>query len=81
MLKRLGRLLKESFRQGKGRTNIVIILGAAFNYTSCLLKKKSNNATVGFLLLQCSSGVVRHPRDLQVSVATRSCRVLIFASS
>ena len=25
-------------------------------------------------------GVVRHPRDLQVSVATRSCRVLIFAS-
>ena len=34
-----------------------------------------------FLLLQCSSGVVRHPRDLQVSVATRFCRVLIFASS
>ena len=27
------------------------------------------------------SGVVRHPRDLQVSVATRFCRVLIFASS
>ena len=24
--------------------------------------------SVGFLLLQCSSGVVRHPRDLQVSV-------------
>ena len=52
---------------------------------------KNNNAsdgcgfhrgsTVGFLLLQCSSGVVRHPRDLQVSVATRFCRVLIFASS
>ena len=38
-------------------------------------------STVGFLLLQCSSGVVRHPRDLQVSVATRFCRVLIFASS
>ena len=37
--------------------------------------------TVGFLLLQCSSGVVRHPRDLQVSIATRFCRVLIFASS
>ena len=34
-----------------------------------------------FFLLQCSSGVVRHPRDLQVSVATRFCRVLIFASS
>ena len=39
------------------------------------------SSTVGFLLLQCSSGVVRHPRDLQVSVATRFCRVLIFASS
>ena len=38
-------------------------------------------STVGFLLLQCSSGVVRHPRDLQVSVAIRFCRVLIFASS
>ena len=38
-------------------------------------------STVGFLLLQCSSGVVRHPRDLQVSVATRFCRVLILASS
>ena len=30
---------------------------------------------------KCSSGVVRHPRDLQVSVATRFCRVLIFVSS
>ena len=26
-------------------------------------------------------GIVRHPRDLQVSVATRFCRVFIFASS
>ena len=34
-----------------------------------------------FLSLQCSSGVVRHPRDLQVSVAIRFCRFLIFASS
>ena len=31
--------------------------------------------TVGFLLLQRTSGVVRHPRDLQVSFATRClCR-------
>ena len=44
----------------------------------CLAHRGS---TVGFLLLQCSSGVVRHPRDLQVSVATHFCRVLIFASS
>ena len=34
-----------------------------------------------FVLLQCSSGVVRHPGDLRVLDATRSCRVLIFASS
>ena len=27
------------------------------------------DSTVGFLLLQCFSGVVRHPWDLQVSVA------------
>ena len=34
------------------------------------------------LLLQCSSGVARHPGDLRVSVATRCfCRVLIFVSS
>ena len=47
-------------------------------FVCCLVHRGS---TVGFLLLQCSSGVVRHPRDLQVSVATRFCRVLIFASS
>ena len=39
-------------------------------------------STVVYLLLQCSSGVVRHPRDLQVSVTIRCfCRVLIFVSS
>ena len=47
-------------------------------FVCCLAHRGS---TVGFLLLQCFSGVVRHPRDLQVSVATRFCRVLIFASS
>ena len=47
-------------------------------FVYCLAHRGS---TVGFLLLQCSSGVVRHPMDLQVSVATRFCRVLIFASS
>ena len=52
-------------------------LGRSF-FVCCLAHRGS---TVGFLLLQCSSGVVRHPRDLQVSVATRFCRVLIFASS
>ena len=47
-------------------------------FCQCLAHRGS---TVGFPLLQCSSGVVRHPRDLQVSVATRFCRVLIFVSS
>ena len=47
-------------------------------FVCCLAHRGS---TVGFLLLQCSSGVVGHPRDLQVSVATHFCRVLIFAST
>ena len=56
---------------------ILVGLGRSF-FVCCLAHRGS---TVGFLLLQCSSGVVRHPRDLQVSVATHFCRVLIFASS
>ena len=56
---------------------ILVGLGRSF-FVCCLANRGS---TVGFLLLQCSSGVVRHPRDLQVSVATRFCRVLMFASS
>ena len=56
---------------------ILVRLGRSF-FVCCLAHRGS---AVGFRLLQCSSGVVRHPRDLQVSVATRSCRVLIFASS
>ena len=47
-------------------------------FVCCLAHRGS---TVGFPLLQCSSDVVRHPRDLQVSVAACFCRVLIFASS
>ena len=42
--------------------------------------KLNFGSAVGFLLLQCSGGVVRHPGDLRLSVAARSCRVLIFAS-
>ena len=56
---------------------ILVGLGRSF-FVCCLAHRGS---TVGFLLRQCSSGVVRHPRDLQVSVATYFCRVLIFASS
>ena len=37
------------------------LLGAFF--VRCLAHRGS---TIGFLLLQCSSGIVRHPRDLQV---------------
>ena len=48
-------------------------------FAFCLAHRGS---TVGFLLLQCSTGVVRHLRDLKASVATRCfCRVLIFVSS
>ena len=51
----------------------------SFYFVHCLAHR---GLTVGFLLFQFSSGVVRHPRDLQVSVATRCfCRVLIFVSS
>ena len=56
---------------------ILVGLGRSF-FVRCLAYRGS---TVGFLLLQCFSGVVRYPRDLQVSVATRFCRVLIFVSS
>ena len=52
-----------------------------FRLTYFYLWLAQRGSTVGFLLLQCSSGVVRQPRDLQVSVTTRFCRVLIFASS
>ena len=55
-----------------------IIMAHLDDFVCCLAHRCS---TAGFLLLQCSSGVVRHPRDLQVSFATRFCRVLIFASS
>ena len=51
------------------------------NITSVDITTGPPGSTVGFLLLQCSSGVVLHPGDLRVSVPTRSCRVLIFASS
>ena len=58
---------------------LLILVGLGRSFCVCCLAHRGS--TVGFLLLQCSSGVVRHPSDLQVSVATRSCRVLIFASS
>ena len=58
---------------------LFILVGLGRSFFACCLAHR--DSTVGFLLLQCSSGVVRHPRDLQVSVATHFCRVLIFASS
>ena len=56
-----------------------ILVGLGRSLFVCCLAHRGS--TVGFRLLQCSSGVVRHPGDLRVSVATRSCRVLIIASS
>ena len=61
------------------RIRYIVSKGPKYRFFVCCLAHRGS--TVGFLLLQCSSGVVRHPRDLQVSVATRFCRVLIFASS
>ena len=62
-----------------GIQELFILVGLGRSFFVCCLAHRGS--TVGFLLLQCSSGIVRHPRDLQVSVATRFCRVLIFASS
>ena len=56
---------------------VLVGLGRSF-FVCCLARRGS---AVGFLLLRCSGGVVRRPGDLRVSVATRFCRVLIFASS
>ena len=57
-----------------------ILIGWGRNFFVCCLAHRGS--TVGFLVLQCSSGVVRHPGDLRVSVATRFfCRVIIFVSS
>ena len=58
--------------------SLLLLVLAVRIYICCLAHRGS---TVGFLLLQCSSDVVRYPGDLRVSVATRFCRVLIFASS
>ena len=55
---------------------ILVGLGRSF-FVCCLAHRGS---TVGFLLLQCSSGVVRHPRDLQVSVATHFSSLLKYLS-
>ena len=46
--------------------------GQSFRTVSCLYQVSSffvscfRGSTIGFLLLKCSNGVVRHPRDLQV---------------
>ena len=58
---------------------LFILVGLCQSFFVCCLTHRGS--TVGFLLLQCSSGVVQHPRDLQVSIATCFCRLLIFASS
>ena len=48
---------------------LFILVGWGRSFFVCCLAHRGS--TVGFLLLQCSSGVVRHPGDLRVSVATR----------
>ena len=57
----------------------VIYFGWGRSFFVCCLAHRG--WTVGFLLLQCFSGVVRHPRNLQVLVAICCfCPVLIFVS-
>ena len=59
---------------------LFILVGWGRSFFVCCLAHRGS--TVGFLSLQCSSGVVRYPRDLQVSVATHCfCRVPIIISS
>ena len=48
---------------------LFILVGWARSFFVCCLAHRGS--TVGLLLLQCFSGSVRHPRDLQVSVARR----------
>ena len=50
---------------------LFILVGWGRSFFVCCLAHRGS--AVGFLLLQCSSGVVRHPRDLQfVSVESSS---------
>ena len=44
-------------------TKPLILVGLGRSFFVCCLAHRGS--TVGFLLLQCSSGVVRHPRGLQ----------------
>ena len=58
---------------------LFVLVGLGRSFFICCLAHRGS--AVGFLLLRCSGGVVRHPGGLRVSVAARFCRVLIFASS
>ena len=78
-----GPVIREVFRdvlRPPHCTELFIKVGWDRSVLVCCLAHRGS--TVDFLLLQCSSGGVRHPRDFQVSVATRCfCRVIIFVSS
>ena len=57
----------------------------AFSDGSCSpLPHPPRGSNVGFLLLQCSNGVVRHPRDLQVGrntlflLSPHHCFIIVF---
>ena len=62
-------------------TKLFILVGWGRSIFVCCLAQR--DSTVGFLLLQCSSGVVRHPGDLRALVATRCfcphlCFIIVF---
>ena len=56
---------------------ILVCWGRSRSFFVCCLANRGSS--VRFLLLQCSSGVVRHPRDLQVSVTSpHLCFIIVF---
>ena len=63
----------------KHRSGELHITGLGRSFFVCCLAHRGS--TVGFLLLQCSSGVVRHPRDLvSIFILTVPRRYFCFGS-
>ena len=60
---------------------LFILVGFGRSFFVCCLAHRGS--TVGFLLLQCSSGVFQYPRDLQVrsqhvSIRSHLCFTIVF---
>ena len=55
---------------------LFILVGLGRNLFVCCLAHRGS--TVGFLLLQCSSSVVRHPDDLSFLSSPHLCFIIVF---